>query len=507
MQKYRREQVTAPRPSSVFLIFPAWTHMAGEKMARNLLSSPASSQSSSFCIPLSIISPPLPSPTLPLSSKPNLYGDALLLLRRRSPSGPGEEARELQLWPVRPPEEGPRMSLLLSCSRPRAPAFRPPPPSRALLRRGGCGDSAALCAGLGVGGRGGGGGGGGVRRRSGGADDMFGDGSETADTKGADGAAMVCRGWRECVRRIWISADEIRIRVSQIRFVGSVFQRCSGLSRLSLIMESDADSTVLACVAFSCPNLECLEISLAKNAVNRITGDELGRFVAEKRSLSVLKVEGCNNLGFLNLSSCSLSTLWLSDLSSISKTAAYCPNLKELSLDFAQQRNDSTDLVSMMDSLGCGCPSLRNIHIASTRLCNDVVRALADANFRGLRMLSLVLGSRVTDASVAAIISCYTNLELLDLSGSSISDNGVGMICNAFARTLSRLLLALCPNITSSDHLEVLNEFSSVENQFSLKRSADGSKRVHVPRFLSQAPCEDEKGKKMRPRPCIVHLN
>ncbi|KAG0474033.1 hypothetical protein HPP92_015890 [Vanilla planifolia] len=450
------------------------------------------------------------------------------------------------------------------------------------------------------------------------------------------GAAMVCRGWRECVRRIWISADEIRIRVSQIRFVGSVFQRCSGLSRLSLIMESDADSTVLACVAFSCPNLECLEISLAKNAVNRITGDELGRFVAEKRSLSVLKVEGCNNLGFLNLSSCSLSTLWLSDLSSISKTAAYCPNLKELSLDFAQQRNDSTDLVSMMDSLGCGCPSLRNIHIASTRLCNDVVRALADANFRGLRMLSLVLGSRVTDASVAAIISCYTNLELLDLSGSSISDNGVGMICNAFARTLSRLLLALCPNITSSgiqlataqlphlvlldcgmsicdsnskahdpkdnmvqinerpeevkkhqhspakrlrftrhkliikhEHLrklslwgcsgldalylncpelddlnlnlcinlhperlllqcptlknvhasgchdmligaiknQVLNEFSSVENQFSLKRSADGSKRVHVPRFLSQAPCEDEKGKKMRPRPCIVHLN
>lgn len=32
-------------------------------------------------------------------------------------------------------------------------------------------------------------------------------------------------------------------------------------------------------------------------------------------------------------------------------------------------------------------------------------------------MLSLVLGSEITDASVAAIASTYPNLELLDLSG------------------------------------------------------------------------------------------
>lgn len=37
--------------------------------------------------------------------------------------------------------------------------------------------------------------------------------------------------------------------------------------------------------------------------------------------------------------------------------------------------------------------------------------------WRGLRMLSLVLGSEITDASVAAISSSYPNLELLDLSG------------------------------------------------------------------------------------------
>lgn len=450
------------------------------------------------------------------------------------------------------------------------------------------------------------------------------------------GSALVCRGWRECVRKVWISAEEINIKVSQIRFVGSVLHKCASLARLTLMMESDADSTVLACVAFSCPNLEYLEINFAKNAVNRITGNELGHFVSEKRSLLVLKVSQCNNLGFLNINSSSLSTLWLSELNCISRTVVHCPNLKEISLDFTKKANDSTDLVNMIDCLGRGCPSLKNIHIASGRLCNDAVRALADANIRGLRMLSLVHGSRITDASVAAIIAGCTNLELIDLSGSSISDNGVGMICNAFPRTLSRLFLAICPNLTSNgiqlataqlpflvlmdcgmsisgsscedryfqdntieidemsaeikrhqcppakklksihqkliikherlkklslwgcsgldalylkcpelydlnlnlcsnlhperlllqcpslrsvhasgchDMLigairnQVLNEFTAAENRFSLKRLADGSKRVQVPRFLPQALHEDLKRKRIRTTPCILHLN
>ncbi|KAL2454596.1 F-box/LRR-repeat protein 17 [Abeliophyllum distichum] len=58
--------------------------------------------------------------------------------------------------------------------------------------------------------------------------------------------------------------------------------------------------------------------------------------------------------------------------------------------------------------------------------------------------------SIVQYASVAAIASSYSNMELLDLSGSSISDSGIGMICNVFPETLLKLLLALCPNITSS---------------------------------------------------------
>uniref|UniRef100_A0A0A9BCV2 Uncharacterized protein n=1 Tax=Arundo donax TaxID=35708 RepID=A0A0A9BCV2_ARUDO len=213
-------------------------------------------------------------------------------------------------------------------------------------------------------------------------------------------------------------------------------------------MERDVDSTMLACLAFSCPSLRTLEITMATNAVNRMTGEHLSRFVSEK-SLSVLKIGGCSNLDFLNLSSSSLSILWLSDLYSLSKSVMNCPNMSELSLCFAQQSNDCTDLVTLMDGLGPTCPNLKQIHISSNRLSNEAIFALESANLRGLCMLSLILGSKITDAAVASIVRSCASLELLDLSGSSISDNGVGMICKAFPHTLSRLLLALCPNVTT----------------------------------------------------------
>ncbi|GLT62161.1 hypothetical protein SLA2020_348180 [Shorea laevis] len=227
---------------------------------------------------------------------------------------------------------------------------------------------------------------------------------------------------------MWRAAEELRLRVparAQVGLVGSVLQKCPGIVRLSLRMESDVDATMLACIAFSCPNLEFMEISKSDSAINRITGDELGRFVADKRCLKSLKMEGCSNLGGFVLCSSSLSTLWLSDLYSLSKMVFNCPNLNEISLEFSCQENDSTDLITMVDGLGRNCPRLQNIHIASVRLSHSVVLALTAAQLRWLQMLSLVLGSEITDASVAAIASSYPNLELLDLSGLlSESENG-----------------------------------------------------------------------------------
>ncbi|KAF3559413.1 hypothetical protein F2Q69_00015285 [Brassica cretica] len=281
-------------------------------------------------------------------------------------------------------------------------------------------------------------------------------------------AARVCRGWRETAWKMWKSAEELRIRVperAQIGYVGSLLQKCPALIRLSLKIESEFDATTLACTAFSCPNLEVLEISTSAAAVNRISGyiflkplssfirrqwDELGRFVSNKRGLRSLKMEGCSSLGGVALTSTSLSTLWLADLHSLSKMIFNCPNLIEISLEFSLQEDDSSDLIAMIDGLGRTCTRLQNIHIASLKLSHSFVLALTAVNFRDLRMLSLVLGIDITDASVAAISSTYTNLELLDLSGSNITDTGLGMICDALPDTLSKLLVALCPNITSS---------------------------------------------------------
>ncbi|CAM8927496.1 unnamed protein product [Rhodiola kirilowii] len=266
-------------------------------------------------------------------------------------------------------------------------------------------------------------------------------------------AAMVCTCWRDVTRKVWTSVEELKLTVptkASVGFIGSVLKKCPMLTRLALRMESDMDATTLACIAFSCSNLESMEITMSESAVNRITGDELSRFVGDKRCLASIKMEGCSNLGSILISSSSLSTVWLSDLNCLSKMVFNCPNLQEVSLDFSRLGNDNTDLIAMTDGLGRGCPMLQNIHIASVRLTHKAVLALTAANLRELRMLSLVLGSGITDASVAAIASSYPELELLDLSGSSISDSGIGMICGVFPETLSRLLLALCPNVTSS---------------------------------------------------------
>ncbi|KAJ1385518.1 Leucine-rich repeat domain superfamily [Sesbania bispinosa] len=300
-------------------------------------------------------------------------------------------------------------------------------------------------------------------------------------------AAKVCKGWRETARRVWRAAEELKLRVParvQVGFVASMLQKCPGIVRLSLRMESDFDSTMLACIAFSCPNLESMEIWIFDTATNRINGDELGRFVADKRSLKSLKMEGCSNLGGFVLCSSSLSTLWLSDLNSLSKMVFNCPQLREISLEFACQENDGTDLTAMIEGLGRSCLRLQNIHIASTRLSHAAVLALTAAQLRGLRRLSLVLGYEITDASVAAITSSYPNLELLDLSGSGISDSGIGIICNVFPETLSRLLLALCPNVTSSGIqfataqlplLELMDCGMTICDPNSLNPAADGN--------------------------------
>ncbi|KAL6544695.1 hypothetical protein OROMI_023557 [Orobanche minor] len=245
----------------------------------------------------------------------------------------------------------------------------------------------------------------------------------------------------------------LRIKVParpQIRLLHSVLQKCHSIVNLSVRMEIDVDAGILSWIKFSCPNLEFLEISTSETTTNWITGEELSQFVADIRLLKSLTMEGCSSLGGVSLCSSSLCTIWLSGLHSITKMVFKCPKLTEVYVDFMGQENDNSDLGAIVDILGRNCQGLQNLRIASIRLSNAIVSALAAAHLRNLRMLSLVLGSEITDASVDVITSSYPNLELLDLSGSSINDRGIGIICMVLRNTLSSLLVAFCPNISSS---------------------------------------------------------
>ncbi|XP_039031367.1 F-box/LRR-repeat protein 17-like [Hibiscus syriacus] len=96
-------------------------------------------------------------------------------------------------------------------------------------------------------------------------------------------AGSVCKGWRETTKRLWRVEEELRLFVppkARLRFIRSVLQKCPSLTELSLKVERDLEATMLACIAFSCPNMESIEISTSDAAVNRITGYKFLHFLA-----------------------------------------------------------------------------------------------------------------------------------------------------------------------------------------------------------------------------------
>ncbi|KAI9123372.1 hypothetical protein K1719_004672 [Acacia pycnantha] len=78
---------------------------------------------------------------------------------------------------------------------------------------------------------------------------------------------------------------------------------------------------------------------------------------------------------------------------------------------------------------------------------SEIVRAMDEISDT---VCSVVDSAELCRHLIQTVASSYPNLELLDLSGSSINDDGIGINYNAFPETLSRLLLALCPNVTST---------------------------------------------------------
>lgn len=290
-------------------------------------------------------------------------------------------------------------------------------------------------------------------------------------------ASNVCTLWRQHAHSVWSGVEETRLLVSHEQ-KGSVFiilQKCPNLKHLTLDVRSEIDDTLLATIANLTPCLASLEIQISQGGISKVTGDGLNYLISTCNSIQTFKLANCKDIRSLNICSAHLRTLWLADCYSMKTIVIDCPSLIELSVTFVPEEEDTTDLCNMIENLGQSCPRLSKLHVSSPHLNHSVVLALASANFRFLHMLSLTFGWEITDASVIALASSFNNLELLDLSGSSISDRGLGIICNAFSGTLFKLLIALCPNIsvaglqmlaTRCPFLELLDCGMTIDDKF-----------------------------------------
>ncbi|KAJ7539736.1 hypothetical protein O6H91_11G107100 [Diphasiastrum complanatum] len=288
-------------------------------------------------------------------------------------------------------------------------------------------------------------------------------------------AGHVCRQWQQCAERTWAAVREAhlilsvptlgstnkneeiyRLTPSPRTYIPFILQKCSNLVHLMISVLSQLDDTFLKSIASSRPELSSLEINMIGNGINTMTGEGLEFLASTCKLLSCLKIEGCQVLSRCHIVNSEIKTMWLSGCQKLTNMVLESPLLMELSLDFVTGMNANLDHStncpdSLSDLTGQLAKKLQNVqklHLASPLLDDRAVFNLLSARFRCLRMLSLIYGVGITDESAIVIASNCSDLELLDLSGSSITDKALVSISTAFSKSLRRLLVAVCPKIS-----------------------------------------------------------
>lgn len=147
-----------------------------------------------------------------------------------------------------------------------------------------------------------------------------------------------------------------------------------------------------------------------------------------------------------------------------------CPDLSELCLDFLPSHDvvpldheKLDNLAAIIQNIGISARGLVRLHVASPWLHDRVIHGLFSPGLKSLRMLSLTFGLGITDHSVRAIAANCDKLELLDLSGSSITDLALELICKSLSASLSKLLIALCPKVSQAGLQMVVSELSLLQ--------------------------------------------
>ncbi|MCO5604991.1 hypothetical protein L7F22_059166 [Adiantum nelumboides] len=284
-------------------------------------------------------------------------------------------------------------------------------------------------------------------------------------------ASNVCRRWRQSAEYVWAGIRQTSISIgtpnAESDFIPFMLRKCSNLQELTLNVTSELGDSLLKRISCITRYLSSFEVSLKPNGVSNITGKGLTDLICQCKTLTSVKFEGCDHVAEVELSSSSLATLWIIGCHRLKYMFLNCPELSELCLDFlppeyvslsANSIENSDCLAAIMRNLGCTARGLTRLHVASPCLQDRVIHGLFSSgrlSSRSLRMLSLTFGVGITDQSVSAIATNCEKLELLDLSGSSITDVALELICSSFSTSLARLLIALCSRV-SQDGLEMV---------------------------------------------------
>ncbi|GAQ77814.1 Leucine Rich Repeat family protein [Klebsormidium nitens] len=287
-------------------------------------------------------------------------------------------------------------------------------------------------------------------------------------------SALVSRRWHSCSDAIWPLVEradlvlnngspkpgQVSAALGASRHVTEVLQKCVGLRRLVLTVTGRIEDAVLSAIATCRPELTDLEIRVANNGVNVISGAAIGLLLARCQFLRVLKLDGCRCVSRVKVSSQTLTTLWLTGCDRLLFLEMDCPQMRELALDLipppgfgapsaAHRDAAAATLLALLKQVRALGARLERFHLSSPFLSDRAVATIFARNFSNMRALSLTQAPELTDFGVDVIVRTCPNIELLDLSGSTVTDVGLHHLATRYAESLRSLLIAGCSKVTS----------------------------------------------------------
>ena len=164
----------------------------------------------------------------------------------------------------------------------------------------------------------------------------------------------------------------------------------------------------------------------------------------------LIKVYSLQNLTSLNMGMCKISDKTLENIANL------CPNLLGLNISFCEQISHKG-----IHAIISECKSLQELKLASCKQISE--KDLIQFPWKTTRIKALDIGhcKQITPSGIQAIVSQCDYLESLNLAGLSINYKEACTLLNS--RSISKINLSFCPEITSKKIKKMQKVYSNVE--------------------------------------------